>query len=45
MSDTPDLVSVHLTQQQIELLERLKEQGDFGTELLRSPSFLLSQIR
>jgi len=32
MSDTPDVVSVHLTQQQIELLERLKQRGDFGTE-------------
>ena len=45
MSDTPDVVSVHLTQQQIELLERLKQKGDFGTELLRSSSDLLSQIR
>jgi Arc/MetJ-type ribon-helix-helix transcriptional regulator len=32
MNDTSDLVSVHLTQQQIELLERLKERGDFGAE-------------
>ena len=32
MNDTPDLVSVHLTQQQIELLERLKQRGDFGAE-------------
>ena len=29
MSDTPDVVSVHLTQQQIELLERLKQKRLF----------------
>jgi hypothetical protein len=32
MDNTPDVVSVHLTQQQMELLERLKQRGDFGTE-------------
>lgn len=32
MDSEPDVVSVRLTQQQIELLERLKQSGDFGAD-------------
>ena len=36
MNDTPDVVAVHLTQQQIGFLERLKQRGDFGAEYSES---------
>jgi len=42
MDSEPDVISVRLTQQQLELLERLRQEGDFGAEY---PEVILTCFR
>jgi len=42
MDETPDKVTIRLTQQQIEILDRLKHQGELGDEY---PEILMGAFR